>query len=124
MYKPVEEYSAFGGKITKLYYCAAEAARELGISYYQMIKIIQEGKRYKYKCYRWYYKEKKTSAVTVNYIEQKHDNKIINRFKSISEASKILGIGRNVISRLIKNGQIDQWGCTWHNLRKINENLQ
>lgn len=52
MYKPVEEYSAFGGKITKLYYCAAEAARELGISYYQMIKIIQEGKRYKYKCYK------------------------------------------------------------------------
>lgn len=126
MYKPVEEYSSFGGKITKLYYCVAEAARQLKLSYYQMIKIIQSGQKYKHKYYRYYYKDdNNTITTTPNYkIVQKQNNEIINQFTTITEASKITGIGRNIISRLIKSGEPDKWGCIWENLQNHNENLQ
>ena len=52
MFKPVEEVSAFGGKITKLYYCVAEAAREIGVDYATMLKLIQSGDRFKHHLYR------------------------------------------------------------------------
>ena len=122
MYKPVEEYSSFGGKITKLYYCVAAAARELGIDYYTMMKLVKTGQRYNYKYYRWYYKEKVKSNTTIKYnIIQKRDNKIINQFKSVNEASLTIGLGRNIIKKLIDSGEVDQWGCIWIDRRKEKE---
>ena len=116
MFKPVEEVSAFGGKITKLYYCAAEAAREIGVDYATMLKLIQSGDRFKHHLYRWYYKQNRHVEPNNNifHVQQlRDDDTPVNRFKSVSEAERILGVGRNIITRWIMNGEKDYWGFHW-----------
>ena len=117
VYKPVEQISTFGEIIT-LYYCAAEAARAANVSYQQMVQTIENNVRLGRYYYRWYYAEDNTQEEPFFPIEQRLNGEVVNRFKSVLEASKALEYGRNTITKLINSGELDQWGCTWHKITK------
>lgn len=115
MYKPVEEYTVFGGKITCLYYCVAEMARVLNIDYNKALQVINNHERLNHKYYRWYYKDDKKVNNKINYtLKQKDlDGNIINQFKYYTEASRVLNVNRNIIKKWVNNKTPDNWGYYW-----------
>lgn len=46
-------------------------------------------------------------------LEQWKDGEIVNKFATLEEAAKLLGVGKSTISRWVTKGQEDNFGCTW-----------
>lgn len=120
-YKPVEEYDKFG-KLVGIYYDVCSIATKLGINENRMSNIIDRREVYNHHTYAYYYTEDNPSEFVDPYpIKQfNSDGSISNQFRTITEAAEITHLHRNTISRLIKEGGEDYYGCFWQNLRGDN----
>lgn len=112
--KPIEQISAWGGTLIKLFYSVGEAAKAADVSYSKMLELIKTGALYNHYRYKPYGEPmgKKTTFYPIQQYD-KNTNETINEFKTIVEAAETLGIGRNIISRHIKNGTPDSDGYYW-----------
>lgn len=114
MSKPVEQYDKFM-QLEHIFHSISSAAKAASVTTSRITKAIQNMECLDKHYYKWFYApEDKDIRPTKDKIAQIDTNdKIINKFKTITEAAKELGLSRNMISKSIHTGEPDKYGYRW-----------
>lgn len=115
---PIEKYNRFGQLI--ITYPSVEiAAAENGLTVQALknkLHIWDENSKEQFK-YADAADEAKNSIIIFPWVQLK-DNKPINQFRTLQEASEQLGFSKSQIERWVKNKETDNFGCSWIKVKK------
>lgn len=107
---PVEQYNRFD-EIEALYPNLETAAKAQSISNAQMLRKLNVFDADSRTQFRYALPQQSTKNHTP--LEQWKDGEIVNKFTTLEEAAKLLGVGKSTVSRWVISGQEDNFGCTW-----------
>lgn len=115
--EPVEQYN----KYMKLMYVfpSLSAAAEFNKTSVGNLDDAAKKHRELNGCFFRYYYDNRFLAMVNCLFEQVQDEIVVNRFKSVSEASEVLDIPKYTLYRLLRNPtSTDKYGCTWRKVAK------